>query len=481
MGGNTVKVVTLNSLKLFLDYLKKNFKAPFAERDGDGNIIKDTYLHATDKVDFAKKADVSDSCTGKSASAEKAEQLSEAREVRLTGGVSGAGMFDGSGDLVIETTIGDVTEGINELHSETNTKVSDLDTKISGLDTKLDDTKKELAASQETEISKTNAVISTNDVAASPCYYSEDTRWKADGRTTLKSPNILWMNVNNLGYRMSEAVSLPVSEASSWDSTETDYTTGANRAGKDFYIFACIDSDRNLLFKLSANSTVPSGYTADNSRKVGGFHCLCVDAGTNISDNNNVHPLSGYVAGDVLPAAVWDLKHRPKCDPEGMAYDEGTDMWYSIYLLSYTGAYSTDNLQLVSKYKGVTADGGSTEKFHGAKFEQVLGTQKMRLPYQREFVAASIGSNQGTNIYGSADATTTGGHKDTAGRRMISNIGLEDCCGFLDQWGADVWGSYSNAWANHYDGNDRYVLGQIAQTDKQILLGGYWGDAAHCG
>ena len=511
-----MKVVTLNSLKLFLDYLKKNFKAPFAERDGDGNIIKDTYLHATDKIDFAKKADVSDSCTGKSASAGKAEQLSEAREVRLTGGVSGAGMFDGSGDLVIETTIGDVTEGINELRSETdtkistlrtdtdtqistlstdtagkidalrtetNTKVSDLDTKISGLDTKLDDTKKELAASQETEISKTNAVISTNDVAASPCYYSEDTRWKADGRTTLKSPNILWMNVNNLGYRMSEAVSLPVNEASSWDSTETDYTTGASRAGKDFYIFACIDSDRNLLFKLSANSTVPAGYTSENSRKVGGFHCLCVDAGTNISDNNNVHPLSGYVAGDVLPAAVWDLKHRPKCDPEGMAYDEGTDMWYSIYLLSYTGAYSTDNLQLVSKYGGVIADGKSTEAFHPAKFEQVLATEKMRLPYQREFVAYSIGSNQATTIKGATDPTTTGGHVDSKGRRMISNIGLEDCCGVMWQYGADKYGVYTSGdYTNRYDSNDRYVYGKLGHKDYYAAMGGGYGfGGAVCG
>lgn len=114
-----MKVVTLNSLKLFLDYLKKNFKAPFAERDGDGNIIKDTYIHATDKVDFAKKADVSDTCAGKAETAGKAEQLSEAREVRLTGGVSGTGMFDGSGDLVIETTIGDVTEGIDALREDT--------------------------------------------------------------------------------------------------------------------------------------------------------------------------------------------------------------------------------------------------------------------------------------------------------------------------------------------------------------------------
>lgn len=129
-----MKVVTLNSLKLFLDYLKKNFKAPFAECDGDGNIIKDTYIHATDKVDFAKKADVSDTCAGKAETAGKAEQLSEAREVRLTGGVSGTGMFDGSGDLVIETTIGDVTEGIDALREDTAKKIAANEASISSIE-----------------------------------------------------------------------------------------------------------------------------------------------------------------------------------------------------------------------------------------------------------------------------------------------------------------------------------------------------------
>jgi hypothetical protein len=47
------------------------------------------------------------------------------------------------------------------------------------------------------------------------------------------------------------------------------------------------------------------------------------------------------------------------------------------------------------------------------------------------------GSNQKTNILGSADPVTTGPHIDTAGRRMISNIGLEDGCGVMNQWLSD--------------------------------------------
>jgi hypothetical protein len=52
----------------------------------------------------------------------------------------------------------------------------------------------------------------------------------------------------------------------------------------------------------------------------------------------------------------------------------------------------------------------------------------------REFQAIAAGGNEGTNITGSSDPVTTGGHVDTAARRMISNIGCEDCAGVEDQW-----------------------------------------------
>ena len=62
-----------------------------------------------------------------------------------------------------------------------------------------------------------------------------------------------------------------------WDTTSpTDYTSAATRAGKNFYVY---------LLKaggviLSAASTYPSGSSATLSRKISGFHCLCLAAGT---------------------------------------------------------------------------------------------------------------------------------------------------------------------------------------------------------
>jgi len=54
-------------------------------------------------------------------------------------------------------------------------------------------------------------------------------------------------------------------------------------------------------------------------------------------------------------------------------------------------------------------------------------------------------SNEETNITGSTDPVTTGGHSDTGARRMISNIGCEDCAGALNQWLSDQSAMYDDA------------------------------------
>jgi len=390
--------------------------------------------------------------------------------------------------------------------------------------------------------------------AAAPNYYEEseafyDASQERDSNTKILSPHILWLNINGQGRKLTEQVTLDIDDHSCWDTKaaewqqETVYSAGqrvyptggsvgylykcttpgtsssltptwpttpgqtyndgsvvwtceldssfaTSRAGKDFYIYACANEATPLVpdLVISMNSTVPEGYTSANSRKIGGAHCLCVDVGTITS-----HPLSGYVAGDILPCSIWDLKHRPIGEPEGYAYDEGQDLWFSIYGLSWSGSFGSatagqpgraddDNLTLESKYGAEWADGASSEKFHCWKFEQILKRQKQRLPFHFEFFSAALGSNQGTNIYGSADPITTGGHKDTANRRMISNIGLEDCCGDHYQWGADVGAaSTSGSWAAATDANDKYAGGQMYGTIYRALLGGDWDSAAYCG
>ncbi len=359
------------------------------------------------------------------------------------------------------------------------------------------------ASHPETEVAQVVGLTDASKVlvASAPSFYR---------RASLATPNkttitvhSTWVNVGNNGYVQNGDVTLNLATSSTWDNST--YATAANRAGKDFYIYACQPSSGTVpKLVLSANSTIPTGYSATNSRKIGGFHCLCADVGT-ISG----HTLSGYVKGDILPASVWDLHHRPIASPEGMVWSG--HKWYDIYLPSWNGS------ALVSVFGGTIADGESSKKFTGEIFAEEFARVNKTLISREEFKEMALGSNEGTNIYGSADPGTTGGHKDTASRRMISNIGCEDCCGALWQWTRDWWenspaiksGTTLNG-SPSYDGTkyaakteDRWLHGigygswsdfSVTNTDAEsiargqtwgiiirALVGGDWGSGSNCG
>lgn len=295
-----------------------------------------------------------------------------------------------------------------------------------------------------------------------PNYYNRDELFTTN-KTTVTIPKDLKININGNCYISTINKSLQLSTVD----------TPANLAGKDVYIYACEPtSGTEPIFVLSLNSTVPTGYTANNSRKIGGFHCLCKDVGV-----IEGHTLSGYVTGDILPATRWDLLHRPKGEPEGFAYEELTDCWIAIYLPSWDGT------KLVSVYNGVIADGTSTKKWHGEAFYEQFAKQGMRLVWRHEFQMAAKGSNEGTGVKDAADPNTTGGHVDSNNRRMISNIGLEDCCGCSWQWAMDLGFAGGSAWNDSvYNLSvDSQRYGQSYGTLYRLLLGARGADGSHCG
>lgn len=297
-----------------------------------------------------------------------------------------------------------------------------------------------------------------------PVYYNRDQLFYSN-KTNITIPKNLKINIDGECYISTINKVLQLSTVD----------TPQNLAGKDVYIYACKPQDISStepIFILSLNSTVPTGYTASSSRKIGGFHCLCADVGT-----IDGHTLSGYVTGDILPASIWDLLHRPKGDSEGLAYDEVSECWLSIYQLSWDGT------KLVSVYNGVIADGTSTKKWHGEAFIEQLMNQKMRLPWRHEFQMAAKGSNEGTGIKNAADPNTTGGHVDSNNRRMISNIGLEDCCGCSWQWAMDLGFAGGSGWNDSvYNSSvDSQRYGQSYGTLYRLLLGAHWDDGSICG
>ena len=319
-------------------------------------------------------------------------------------------------------------------------------------------------------------------VGYTPRWYTREDLFEPH-KTTIVIPAATEINVGGNGYIVSQDTTLDLS----------DIGTAADRAGKDIYIYACqpVDNVNNLdpTLVLSLDPTAPAGYTEHTSRKIGGFHCLCADAGT-----INGHSLSGYAAGDILPASVWDLLHLPKSDPEGMVYSKEYGQWVDIYLPSW----DSTNEKLVSKYNGVICDGSSSPmKFNGEKFVEYFGKVTKHLLPRSAFMVVMKGTPEGVAIKGSTDPNTTGGHIASNDTRILSNDGIEDCTGVLWQWGEDTYENYPNS---SWDTNKYYLNGYSWQSKsvfnstyddtnrgscygllRRVLLGAIWSDGSHCG
>ena len=150
-----------------------------------------------------------------------------------------------------------------------------------------------------------------------------------------------------------------------------------------------------------------------------------------------------------------------------MVYDVDTDTCGDIYLQSGTG-------QLTTSAYGAVHTVNRQQQNHGDDMRQV---GKMLIG-DEEFSSMALGSNEKTNIQGSADKTTVGGHVDTAGRRMISFIGCEEMCGYLWQWQRDC-SAIGGTGFTTYDGDD--FFGQTYGNVNALIAGGYWATGVSCG
>ena len=293
----------------------------------------------------------------------------------------------------------------------------------------------------------------------------------AADRHILVTPQVVEVDVGGNSLTAPGSVAIDLNVVANWDRvTPIDYTAGAARAGKDFYVYLCVPTagDRPILV-LSANSTYPAGYTASNSRKVGGFPCVCADYGTIVG-----HPLSGYVAGDIIPNGVWDLKFRSESGAnEGLAYDDRSGHWAYIY----------DASQVSAGVPGSVFGGTLWVNVNWMDAVDAARAVKMSLPKDCVFTSIATGSNEGTNIAGTAQWSpfTAGGHSDTLGRRMVSRCACEECCGAIWQWLDD--GSYRYdalpfAWLDPGGGKGRLYL---EGYDAKLVAGGLWASGALCG
>lgn len=321
--------------------------------------------------------------------------------------------------------------------------------------------------------------------------------------------------------------------------------------GTDYYIYVYVagDTSNAVDIVVSKNSTYPddesesSPYTANNTRKIGGFHF-----GTVRIVSQNGCPVDGVgeefwtgitptwkdnvINGMVVPNSIWDL-----CDTDGgrIPHRDGTVMiggsWKSSNEESYTGHYSKKggrfwcDIYLVSKDSGtisfsqntsrspVKGDGKlvsaygklpatGTEGLCGYNFIELAKKDGLRLLSYHDWLQVAYGNPQGEdgdNQYGWTKTTNTArtytgcsvdvtnGSYSTSGKktRAVSAWNVCDCVGDVWEWLSDFaqkGGTGTFGWHNVMSGDE---VGQIFEDSDnaltQFVAGGGWSRGVACG
>nr|WP_278987705.1 hypothetical protein [Plesiomonas shigelloides] len=253
--------------------------------------------------------------------------------------------------------------------------------------------------------------------------------------------------------------------------------------GDDIYIYACQHASGVAKIVCSKNSTSPAEYNTTNSRKIGGFHV------------GRTRPYSArYDAAylpvtSIVPNSIWDLQHRPRCEPTGMVEISPGGLWVDIYLNSVISG-SWPEVVFGSRFgvQPVRSTGGYNELDLG---QGILNAGK-RLPDVEEFVRYAYGAPpgaDGNNNTAWAAATNTGPTTTGNVQRSVS------CCNVADAVG-NLWerlnghfdlGNTTNAFA--WDpavvntGQDASMArGQVNNCVwRSVLGGGYWSVGTRCG
>ncbi|MCZ0926426.1 hypothetical protein L0636_00805 [Halomonas janggokensis] len=242
---------------------------------------------------------------------------------------------------------------------------------------------------------------------------------KGTGDTLNLPEGMLNIGGNTKGYL--------VNPATDWDPvTNSDGSFTALALGDDVYLYAVQDASGIAQWVASKNSTVPTGYTADNSRKVGGFH---YGRYRPASERYN----KAFDPGtQILPNSCWDLQHRPKCDPTGMVEIIPGRLWADIYLNSEgSGAWP----QTVPESRhGVTPLSGTEGYSRYLDLPVLAANAGKRLPFLNEFYVYADGTPEGNDgDNDTAWSATTNSDRASTGSvaKAVSCLGVVDAAGNL--------------------------------------------------
>jgi len=313
-------------------------------------------------------------------------------------------------------------------------------------------------------------------------------------------------NAAGTGITLKAGTIIPLKSGGTWkayeftvDTEVTTLDTGVLTLGSNYYLYLCDDGSDVGVLLLSANTTAPSGYTIDNSTKVGGFHYgrvrvvnadwTPVDGVSAVYGADATTPWEANVATKIVPNSVWDMINRPTCDPAGMA--KVGNFWLDIYLASQYEAITLSNGKLAagrvcSAYNATPLTG--TESLNAYHFNELGKRSGKRLLSLSEWLQAAEGSpqgNDGDNV--NAWSATTNTARNPAGgvERAISAYNIVDCVGNVHEWVNEFLHDPTGATIAWQDSMPGQGVGQLYMYNAtglhQIIAGGDWGYGVNAG
>lgn len=242
---------------------------------------------------------------------------------------------------------------------------------------------------------------------------------------------------------------------------------GTFQNGKAYNLFLVPNANYDgVELKVSLNSTAPTGYTPGDTRRIGGWHTLCVAVGDTSSWAPN-HKLNGWLAGDILPQSVWTYYHRPYASPNNTIYIPcGIPFWRTIY--DHSGTLATTNFEF----------GGTITRnrsFYGHM--QDMMHAGYILPTYEQAAISGFDCEPLKAIMGKAEAsvTTAGGHVNESNHRIVSSYGAEDCVGCT--WKITTIGAIGGSGWSTDPSVGVHQYGNV----NVLRVGGLWDDSGNAG
>lgn len=299
---------------------------------------------------------------------------------------------------------------------------------------------------------------------------------KNSGGNILDIPaGMLNIGGNGFGYVLSAVAAWDPYQAANRDDSFSVVTLG-----DDIYVYAVQQASGVAKLVASKNATAPTGYTAGNSRKIGGFHVGRTRPTANRFD------AAFLPAIGIVPNSVWDLATRPKASPEGMA-EFAPGRWGSIYLLSpIAGAWPS--VVFGSRYN--VSPARSTGGYNELDLHRGLHAGGMREPTFEDWLMMSDGAPQGLDASNDTAWTMTTNTGPCNTGFLPKSV---SCANFVDTVG-NLWerlnhhfdtttGAYAWSATEVNTGQDAaQARGQVYHVAwRYALAGGYWLQGVRCG